>query len=121
MKPEAYLQSNVLKLCISRRLLAYHTHDSRRSQPGFPDLVIVGPGGVLFVELKSETGRLSPDQKTWQEALAAAPGVRWLLWRPADLHSGRIDEELRKLASPPRPKVVTCPTCTTKIKLLEAA
>ncbi|MBQ1047785.1 VRR-NUC domain-containing protein [Micromonospora sp. C51] len=119
VKAEAYLQSNVLKLCTSYRLLAYHTHDSRRSQPGFPDLVIVGPGGVLFVELKSEAGKTTADQEKWLAALNGA-GVRAELWRPADLYSGRINDTLRDLAAKRRPRSVTCPSCTHKIPL-EAA
>lgn len=39
-------------------------------RPGFPDLVIIFPNGVLFLELKKEKGSVvSPYQKAWQEAL----------------------------------------------------
>ena len=59
---------------------------------GFPDLVIAGPGGVLFRELKSAAGTLSAEQRMWLHALKSADvGV----WRPADLQSGRIEQELR--------------------------
>jgi hypothetical protein len=40
----------------------YHTHDSRRSNAGFPDLVLIKPPRVLFLEVKSERGRLSRAQ-----------------------------------------------------------
>lgn len=39
---------------------------------GVPDRIVLGPGGrVIFVELKTETGRLSPMQKRQIEALRA--------------------------------------------------
>ena len=56
---------------------------SRRIGPGFPDLVIAGKGKLLFVELKSEKGKLSTNQLEWSNALAAT-GARVCLWRPSD-------------------------------------
>lgn len=64
--------------------LCYHTHDSRRSAPGFPDLVLVRPPVVLFAELKSERGRPKPEQAAWLEALRASRSVEVGLWRPGD-------------------------------------
>lgn len=63
---------------------------------GYPDLTIVGPSGVMFRELKSATGVLSPDQRFWLYALSEA-GADAGVWRPADLKSGRIERELRAL------------------------
>ena len=37
---------------------------------GFPDLVLARAGRVLFLELKTETGKASADQHAWLEALA---------------------------------------------------
>ena len=62
----------------------YHTYDSRRSNPGFPDYVAVRPGRLLFIELKSPEGRLSPDQVTWIAGLESA-GQTVHVWRPSDL------------------------------------
>ena len=56
---------------------------------GFPDLVLVRNGVVIFVELKSEKGRISPAQEAW---LAALPHS--LVWRPADWFAGRVEEAL---------------------------
>lgn len=58
---------------------------------GFPDLVLARDGEVLFVELKTATGRLSLDQKAW----GAAIGDEFLVWRPTDM--SEIRERLRRL------------------------
>lgn len=62
---------------------AYHTFDSRRSQSGFPDLVLVRDR-VIYAELKRSTGKPSQAQKEWLDGLSAA-GAEVYLWRPADL------------------------------------
>ena len=68
--------------------LCYHTHDSRRSCPGFPDLALVHPGRhqYLLAELKSATGRLSPAQQSWIDALQRA-GIEVHVWRPGDFNA----------------------------------
>lgn len=69
--------------------LVYHTHDSRRSAPGFPDLVLVHPehGRVVFAELKAEGRYPIPEQRKWLSALKRCPGVEVFLWRPRDWES----------------------------------
>jgi hypothetical protein len=76
--------------------LVYHTHNSQRSAPGFPDLVMVSTrhGRVLYRELKRTVGKVTADQQAWLDALTAA-GQDVGVWRPADLLSGRIVAELR--------------------------
>lgn len=76
--------------------LIYHTHDSRRSQPGFPDLVLVNPKTrrVLFRELKSAKGRVSTDQQRWGEGLMLA-GADFDFWYPKDWASGKIMDQLK--------------------------
>lgn len=49
---------------------------------GFPDLVLVRDR-VLFVELKTSTGKLTRDQVEWGGALLKA-GATWTRWRPED-------------------------------------
>jgi len=81
---EKQFQAQVLQLARLSGWLTYHTHDSRRSQAGFPDLVLVRPPAVLFAELKSEGGGLRPEQRGWLRALEACPGVAVRLWMPGD-------------------------------------
>jgi hypothetical protein len=51
---------------------------------GFPDLVLAHPTGrVIFAELKSDKGKVSPLQSRWITALQQGAVVH--VWRPADL------------------------------------
>ena len=51
--------------------------------PGFSDLMIPCEGRVLFLELKSVKGRLSPAQEAFRDAVTAQ-GVGWALVRSFD-------------------------------------
>lgn len=50
---------------------------------GFPDLVLVKDGRVVFAELKVGRNRPSSDQIRWGEALKQTP-AEYYLWRPED-------------------------------------
>lgn len=65
--------------------LVYHTHDSRHSEPGFPDIVATNGEQILFAELKSATGKLTKDQDTWLNLLTHTGIVDVHLWRPEDM------------------------------------
>jgi hypothetical protein len=65
---------------------------------GFPDLVLVGRGGILYRELKTDKGRTSPEQVVWLRTLKSAGGNA-AVWRPADLRDGTIERELRAIRS----------------------
>lgn len=54
------------------------------SDKGWPDLVLVRAGRMVCAELKSEVGRVTPEQTEWLKILAAVPGVTTALWRPRD-------------------------------------
>ena len=62
----------------------YHTFDSRRSAPGFPDLVLVRAPRVVFAECKTDHApkELPFAQRVWMHELLRCPGVEWYLWRP---------------------------------------
>lgn len=62
---------------------------------GFPDLVLVRGAALIFAELKSATGRLSPEQDVWLAALQDTRRVIVAVWTPADWTNGAIEAELR--------------------------
>ena len=76
MQTESEFQNAVIEAARYFGYLCYHTHDSRRSAEGFPDLVLAKGGSVLMAECKTDTGRLTNAQIAW---LLATHGV---IWRP---------------------------------------
>lgn len=88
---EAELQATITEALDLYGWVWHHETDSRRSREGFPDLVCVHPktGWVLFLELKSQRGRVRPAQAVWLEALGSAslvnPRIRFDVVRPSDL------------------------------------
>lgn len=64
----------------------YHTWLSKYSAAGFPDCVLVSAERhrIIFAELKSETGQLSPEQYEWLTELTEAGCKEVYLWRPSD-------------------------------------
>jgi hypothetical protein len=94
--PEKHFMQQVRGLAKVLGYMEFHPYDSRKSTPGWPDCTFVHPvtGRLLFRELKTEKGRLTPPQKAWLEALRTA-GQDADVWRPCDLESGRIQRELR--------------------------
>ena len=77
-------QHQVLQVARMFNWTVYHPWSSQNSQDGFPDLTMVRPPRVLFVELKTASGRLSASQRHWGEMLARCPGVEYAAWRPND-------------------------------------
>ncbi len=65
--------------------LVFHDFDSRRNARGYPDLTLVRSGRLVLVELKTEKGRLRPEQKAWLEALKTVANLEVYLWKPSDL------------------------------------
>jgi hypothetical protein len=51
--------------------------------PGIPDIIAVRGDELIWIELKSERGRLTPGQYAWIGSLRVA-GQRVYLWRPSD-------------------------------------
>ena len=80
---EKKFMQNVIDLANILGFAVYHTHDSRRSQSGWPDLVMVKDGRFVAAELKSENGPVTASQQAWLDELAMVPGIESYLWRPS--------------------------------------
>lgn len=76
----------------------YHTFQSQHSAPGWPDYVFASPkgNGVLFRELKRQGKNPTEIQQSWIDTLAAC-GQDVEVWRPEDLFSGRVAQELQAI------------------------
>jgi hypothetical protein len=83
--------------------LIYHTHDSRHSAAGFPDLVMLRGTRMVVAELKSQKGKLTAAQMNWyggmiQVADASNGAVQAYVWRPSDLDD--IEKVLQRSTHP---------------------
>lgn len=66
--------------------------------PGFPDIVAVRAGRLIFAELKRESEKLSDGQEAWlrelqgcaQGLIGEAPEFYSYIWKPSHLLSGEI-------------------------------
>lgn len=104
---EKDFQTAVIDLCRILRLRVAHFRPARTGKgwvtpvqadgAGFPDLVVVGPNGVAFRELKSQSGRQTDLQRDWMTDLSKA-GADADLWRPNALKDGTIVQALERLA-----------------------
>ena len=81
---EREFQASVLDLARITGWLAYHTHNSRHSEKGFPDLCLVRDNACIMAELKSASGKVTAAQEAWLTALDAIPGIIATIWRPHD-------------------------------------
>ena len=90
---EAGFQAAVIQLAHSQHWSVFHARTSRTSSGayvtavsgdgiGWPDLVLVR-GCILFLELKTDTGRLSLAQRAWGDRLNDA-GADYAIWKPQD-------------------------------------
>ena len=70
------LDAHVRKLMADLGLFGYHTRNSKGSTAGWPDWVIIGRVGILYRELKTEHGTVTPEQAPRRRA--HHPGRRQL-------------------------------------------
>jgi hypothetical protein len=79
--------------------LCYHTWNAKHSARGFPDLVAIKETTrglrLIFAELKTMKGKVSPEQTVWLNLLArlatavnactgGAVSIEVYIWRPSD-------------------------------------
>ena len=75
-------QAQVVKLAKDEGWMAYHTYDSRRSEAGWVDLVLVRGPMLLLLELKTESGKVTDAQQAWIDALKKVRIVHADIARP---------------------------------------
>jgi hypothetical protein len=58
----------------------------RTSKPGFPDICAVHPrsGSLIFIELKSEKGKMRPAQIEWKDALLKSDAIYFGPIKPSE-------------------------------------
>lgn len=70
---EEDLQRTVVEMAEHLGWVTWHDNDARKNDAGFPDLVCVHPShGVLWLELKTNDGEVTPIQRFWLELLQQA-------------------------------------------------
>ena len=66
---EADWQTQIVNAARQAGWLTWHAYDSRRSYPGFPDLIMVRGPMLIALELKTEAGKVTVQQQEWIDAL----------------------------------------------------
>lgn len=64
---ESQLRSNIVRVLKRRKWLVMPL--TERSSSGYPDMMIIKDGRVVFVELKRQSGKIEPIQLYWNELL----------------------------------------------------
>ena len=129
--PEADLQRSVvqaLRFALPRSAIIHHSANevtepgprgAKRQailvgmgvHPGFADLMVLCDGRVLFLELKSLKGRLSPSQEAFRDAVLAQ-GHGWALVRSLDDALGELADHgfTTRVVQPDAVKGATAPS-----------
>ncbi|MCC7372598.1 MAG: hypothetical protein IT306_29560 [Chloroflexi bacterium] len=80
---EAAFQVRVVELLTRHGYSVFHPYDSRRSEPGFPDLIAIRGGRLLAIELKVGRRRVTDDQARWLRLFDGVREVQALTLRGA--------------------------------------
>lgn len=81
---EAQFQELIVETAELHGWLVYHTYNSRRSQPGFPDLILIKPPRLRAFEIKTATGKVGLMQVEWIRAFKDVEFVSADIVRPGD-------------------------------------
>ena len=94
--PERVFQAHVVRALRDRGWIVWTVPNMTMTTRGLPDVIAVHPTAVprrvLFYELKSQTGRVRPEQKVALAALGDVPGIDARIVRPSDWHA--LSEEV---------------------------
>ncbi len=79
---EKEFQARVVKLAKERGWKVYHTFDSRCSEAGFPDLILLRSTRQIVAELKVGKNKMTKEQIEWLGAFGIARAEAYL-WTPS--------------------------------------
>jgi len=82
---EKQFQEQIKELAAIYHWKYYHTWTSIHSPRGFVDVAMVRESRLIFAELKSDKGKLTPYQSEWLDALKKT-GAEVYVWRPGDFN-----------------------------------
>lgn len=99
VKNETAFQRSVETRATRYGLKVFHDENPRGSRKGFPDLVLAGPGGIVYRELKVGKGTTTVEQEHWL-ALLRQIGQDAKVWRPEHMRTGEIEHTLARLCRP---------------------
>lgn len=91
---EKQFQSNVVRQARTWGWWVHHQTISYRSGAGLPDLLLIRGDRIVFAELKSMKGRVSPAQQDVIERIRATGKAEAYIWRPDQ------DEEIAEVLRP---------------------
>ena len=83
---EKQFQQHIVTAARDQGWLVQFHWKSIHSPKGFPDLTLVRGPHLMFAELKTMKGKLTPDQERWLAALREA-GQHAFVWKPDQLQS----------------------------------
>ena len=91
---EKAFQQDILDSARKLGWLCFHTFDSRRSEPGFPDIIAIRGATMLCLEVKDEDGEPSSAQEEWLARFQQVKYVEASLVRPE--HRDQVNDVLNR-------------------------